>query len=767
MLYMPHLSLARLAFPRKLFMAYTLIIAEKASVGRDVAAWLATKHAVPANPVGRSHIEVGAYVVSWLSGHVLENVEPHAYDPRYKSWSAADLPIIPEVFLLAPKDRLISQIETLKRLLKSAKAVIGLGDPDGEGQLLQDEFLLWAGVRVPVQRLWLSSTDDMALEKAWAAMKPNSEYAGYYWSALARSHADWLAGINLSRACTLASQHNGGNATLSIGRVQTPTLGLIVQREKEIRSFKPVSFYTPFLQLATTPGFKASWAPDKETDARLDEDGRLLKKEVAESIAAGCLKAKSATVTTVKATRGSEAPPLPFALSTLQELMSRKYGMSVADTLKHAQTLYEKKVASYPRVDTEYLPEDHHADAPVILKHLAGLAGVVKELGGAPSKANPALKSKAFNDKKVTAHFAISPRPATPAQIAALSAPERLVWLEIARRYLLQFFPTAEFLSTEILLTCAGEPFKASGKVFTLRGWKDAFSADVDEDDAAPALPKVVKGDVLLLATAGFDSGATKAPKRYTDGTLLVAMKNVHRYVADPKLKAILKENIGIGTEATRANVIEELFNRHFIELVKKDIKPTALGEQLIDALPRQISAPDMTALWQQAMNDIMASKEAGYKSFISAQSKWLHELVREVPSWFRGKALVLAGKAATAKSSSMPMKASSFKCTKAGCGAMLIHIEGKFGKFFGCPSCKENYKDVDGKPVAKTPPPSGTLSIDGVSAGDACPKCKKGTMNARVCGPHTRAPGKTFLSCSRYFEKDARNKCDHSIWPK
>jgi DNA topoisomerase-3 len=618
----------------------TLVIAEKPSVAKALAAWLAKELGARVLDSG-SYQTVGDYTISWLRGHLLENVEPHDYDPRYVKWALAHLPIIPPLGgwkLQAKVDKksgkpdtfAATQLKVLRGLLKEADEVVGLGDPDQEGQLLQDEFLRWAGCKVPERRLWLSAVDDASIAKAWKAMKPNSDYEGYYWSALARSHADWLFGINGTRGCTVVSQMNGGNALLSIGRVQTPTLALIVNREREIRAFKPVSYFTPFIHLASAPEFKAFWNPDKDKDGRLDPEGRLLDKKLAQSLADACKAAGSATVTRVTSTKGKEAAPLPFALSTLQAWMSRKYSMGVADTLKHAQSLYEKKIATYPRVDTEYLPESQHAEAADLLRdiHRAG----VKGLGGAAGKVDPTIKSKAFNDKWVTAHHAIVPRPVTAAQLAALSDLELLVWTEITKRYLLQFFPAAEFLSSEIELTCAGEPFRATGKVYTNTSWKDAFSADEDDEtDASPSLPKVAKGDVIKLRASGVDSTTTKAPKRFTEGTLVEAMKNVHKFVVDLTLKAVLRENVGIGTEATRANTITELFGRSFIALEKKkEIVPTELGEQLIDALPVQVTAPDMTALWQQGMDDIRKTGEAGYRAFITCRCRARHsDLVR------------------------------------------------------------------------------------------------------------------------------------------
>lgn len=763
----------------------TLIITEKPSVAKALADWLSRQLRTPAVPIGRTHIEVGNYRLSWLFGHVLENFKPHEYDMRFKNWNMSDLPIIPPVWKLRPRDELdkktkkptgkpdpgaVAQINAIKGLLREVTEVIGAGDADQEGQLLQDEVLIYLSNKLPVKRLWLSAIDDASIKKSWDGMKPNSAYAGFYWAALARSHADWIAGINMSRACTVCSRVNGGNAVLSFGRVQTPTLALVVLQERLIRAFKPVDYYTPFISLATTPEFTASWAPDKDTDPRLDPEGRLLDSKKADAIVAACKAAGKATVTKVDEKPGKENTPLPFALSTLQEHMSKKFSMGVQDTLKFAQQLYEKKISTYPRTDCEYLPVAQHAEADDILKAMR--AGV-RELGPAPAKANTAIKSRAFDDKKVSAHHAIVPRPTTLAALGELTSDERMVWMEIAKRYLLQFFPAAEFMTSEIELLAAAEKFRVKGKVYTARGWKDAFveptavvakpaGEDDDEDDKSTKLPKVALGQELKISEAGTDRTRTKAPKRFDEGSLVAAMKNVHKYVHDPKLKTILRDNVGMGTEATRANIIGELYKREFMILDKKEIKPTKLGEELIDVLPTQVSAPDMTALWQQAMDDIHKTEEVGYKNFIAAQRKWLGELVTEVPGWFAGKSM---SSKAGAKSGGLKTKPTKHTCLK--CSAPLVHVEGKFGWFFGCSdgSCKEIFKDVGGVPTPKAPP-TPKLTIGTLSSDDKCPACSKGKMQSRTCGPATKTPGKQFLSCTNFFAT-GKDKCTHSVWPK
>lgn len=742
-------------------MSRTLIIAEKPSVARAVGAWLSTKLRAPlAVASSRNYLTVGTYEISWLFGHVLENYAPHDYDAGLKKWRMSDLVIAPSVWKLNPKESAAKQIAALKDLLRTATDVIGLGDPDQEGQLLQDEFLLWAGSKLPVRRLWLSALDDASLEAAWASMKPNSHYEGYYWSALARSHADWLTGINLSRACTLASQACGGDAVLTVGRVQTPTLALVVGREKEIRSFKPVDYFTPFINLEATPGFKATWNPDKETDSRLDSEGRLLDRRSAEGIAAACKRAGEAKVIKVTAVNGKKAPPLPFSLASLQTYMARKHGMSVSDTLKTAQSLYEKKIATYPRTDTEFLPESQHADSAAVLPTLVAAAA----LSAAVAKADLSLKSAAFNDKKVTAHHAIVPRPTTATQLASLTPSERILWEELARRFILQFFPAATYRNTEIELLCAGEAFKATGKVYLNRGWMAAFSLDDEDEEDEASLPALTKGGTLPVIEAGVDATRTKPPKRFTDGTLVAAMKNIYRFVTDPKVRATLRDNVGIGTEATRASIIEELSKRKYFVIEKNFIRPTPLGELLIDSLPRQIASPDMTAHWQQAMDEIRTTGEVGYKKFISAQVEWLRTLVDAAPAWFKGKPPAQGNKSSARTSTRA--KPTAHKCPL--CKGELAYINGNWGWFFACqqPDCKATFKDVEGKPVAKaTKVPGETLKIGEISSGDACPKCGKGTLQVRTCGPTSKVPGAKFLSCSQYFAKGA-DKCSHSIWP-
>ncbi len=741
----------------------TLIIAEKKSAAETLATWLSSSRKLALRK-SFGYYDVGPYTIAWMRGHLLGNAEPHLYDGRYKRWSAADLPIIPSAWQLTARDGAGAQVKLLNDLITAAREIIGFTDPDVEGQLLQDEFLRWAGARAPVKRLWAGALDDASLEKAWATMKPNSAYENTYWQGLARSHADWLVGINLTRACTIAGRNAGTDAVLSVGRVQTPTLGLVVALEKSIRAFKPTTFFTPLIDLATKPGFQASWLPQKD-DARVDPEDRLLDHKVAQKIVDDALASGEATVASVTKKKFTEQAPLLFSLSSLQAHCSRRLGMGVKETLDAAQALYDAKITSYPRTDCEYLPRSQHAEAASIV---AGIASS-RALAGACGAVDLKLSSRAFDDAKITAHHAIVPRPATSAQLAALPARERRVWEEIAKRYLLQFFPAAAGMSAEILLTCAGESFQARGKQYTSRGWKDAFSeAEEESEEPVASLPVVKKGERLALAGARLKESTTKPPKRFTQGTLLAAMKSVHRYVKNTKLKAVLKETAGIGTEATRAGIIEELVGRRFIESEKNQIKPTALGESLIDTLPAQLTEPDMTALWQQTMDEIGAKGgEPGYEKFMTAQKTWLTSLVGSVPGWFSGRALPPGpGGAKSKPHTGAARSATKFICEKCK-SSPLAHVNGKFGWFFACmdEACKATFKDVGGKPVAKDAAPAKVVTIKGMSSGDTCPKCKNGTLQTRVCGPKTRSPGALFLSCSNYFATGAK-KCTNSVWP-
>lgn len=739
-----------------------LFIAEKASVGKALADYLAK---TSGNKVEgqNAFAQVGSDVITWMSGHLLEQVEAHAYDPRYEKWNLADLPIIPNPFRLMikaePRSNARAKVDVIRKLLSDCTTVVGYGDPDAEGQLLQDELLIFLNNKKPVVRLWANALDDATLSKALASMKPNQDYIGWYEAALSRSQADWLYGINLTRACTLHARNAGADFTVTIGRVQTPTLALVVNRELEIRNFKPVDYHVPFIDLATTPGFRASWQPLKDaegniTDERVDPEGRILDKTVADAIVRSAAAAGQATVLQADTKAGTEAAPLPFSLSSLQSHCSRLFGFSAKQTLDVAQSLYTKKITSYPRVDCDYLPESQHGEAPRILASLAK-AQLPTAFAGALLGAKPALKSRAWNDSKVTAHHAIVPiHLDNPGDVARLDETELKVYFEIIKRYILQFWPAAKFNATEVLLACGShgeERYAAKGRRFTDEGWRKAFALpkDDEEEDVPANLPQLTKGQALALAQAGLDSLRTKPPKRFTDGTLINAMKNVHQYVKDPEYKKRLKESVGIGTEATRGSIIEGLVKRSFLGMKGKEFVPSDDAIRFISVLPDSMKTPDMTAMWQQLNDDVMARRST-HAAFIAKMVPWVTNMVAGSARFFT---------AAQFPNAKPRLQASQTQFTcfgdaeKKGCGAPLRLIPAKPGAyraFFGCTSadCKKTFNEVAGKPVERAPAQEGTSY--------ACVVCNKGTLRRRT----RRSDGGVFWGCSNY-QAGCTNTCN------
>ena len=697
-----------------------LLIAEKPSVARELAGWIERHGAFGGGKAEKkqTHISIGDTTVTWVFGHILELNTPEQYDERYKPWQLSHLPIIPNPFKLHPKADAEIQLRAIGAMLERTDEIIHAGDPDDEGQMLVSEVIDYYGCTKPVMRLWLSALDDASIGRAMAAMKPDSHYHGYYESALARSRADWLVGINLTRACTIMGRQRGAENPISIGRVQTPTLALIVRREQEIRNFVAKDFYTPWIDLVSSPSFRAKWSPS-EGDDRLDVQGYLTDRAKAAAIVQALKNDGQARVTEYSADKKTESAPLPFSLSSLQSHLSAQSGLGAQETLEAAQSLYEKKLTSYPRTDCDFLPESQHGDARKIL---AGLTGVSPEIDRALSGVQVGFKSRAWNDKKVTAHHAIIPLP-RQGSLPRLEHAEAIVYREVVKRYILQFWPVAEYLETRIGLECAGEHFEVSGKVWTAPAWKAAFKEDVDETEeasdetGAQSLPVLKKGDVLTLKDAGFLASRTKPPKRYTEGTLLTAMKNAHQLVTNEKLKKILKERTGIGTEATRAAILETLYRRNYITkpAKKKELVPTPMGEKLIGLLPNYLTAPDMTAFWQQKMDE-MREGNGTHQPFIAEQEAWLRKLIPLVPGWFEN---VVLGKGKL----KAEIESTDFKCT--ACQHPLRRVKGTYGWFFGCSNadCKKIFNEIDGKPVERKPVKMTEYT---------CPTCKKSKLSHR-----------------------------------
>ncbi len=585
-----------------------LFIAEKPCLARAIA------DALPGPATrARDHIRCGPNdVVAWCAGHILETAPPDAYDARYRSWQLEHLPIVPRQWKLEPK--VPELLRAIRRLLKDADRVVHAGDPDREGQLLVDEVLDHLGYRGPVDRLLVNDPTPEAVRKQLAAIGPNAAYRPLSQAALARQRADWLFGMNMTRLYTVLGRQGGYDGVLSIGRVQTPLLGLIVRRDRAIEAFRPVPYYTLTATMRTDAGarFRAAWVPGPEHEPHLDESKRLLRRELALAVA-NALQGARGTLLERSDKPHREAPPLPYALSALQVDAAKRLGVTAQQVLDAAQSLYEThQLITYPRSDCSYLPEAHHSEAAHVL---AAVARQDAALAPLIARADPTLRSKAWADAKVTAHHAIIPTRA-PGPARCLSATEGAVYALIARRYLAQFYPHHELIQSELALDLGGERFRATGRQVVTPGWKDVFvvGASADEPDVAraadesanPALPPIRPGDTVHALELRVADKKTQPPKRFTNATIVEAMCRVAAFVTDPAAKKILSDTDGIGTEATRASIIETLFDRGYVERVQQTLVSTPVGRALVDALPPVLTTPDMTAVWEAAMRAVV-----------------------------------------------------------------------------------------------------------------------------------------------------------------
>lgn len=745
-------------------MDYTLYVAEKPSAGEVFALYLSRKTGQPAQKM-RDHYVIGKdIVVGWLRGHLVENVPPEAYDPTLKDWagSAHLLPFIPNKFELAVKENVKGLFSTIKTLALKAREIVNCADPDDQGELLSMQFLHFIGITRPVKRLMAVDLSDKGLDRAFANIKSSKEFEGNFYSALAQSHADWLYGINMTRSCTLEVRKKGVNLLLNVGRVKTPLWAMIVKRELAIRNFVPKDFYKPWVQMQAKPGFRANWIHDPE-DQRLDSEKRLADPAAAEAIVKSAKSARQGTVIKAETKPGQEAAPLPWALNTLQTYCARRYHWSPARTLEIAQKLYDKKLVSYPRTPIEHLPEDQHGLAPAILMSLA-TAPLPTAFAGALRGAKSDIKSKAFNDKAVGkgSHHAVVPTElSNPAALSGLDADEMTMYQEIVKRYILQFWPAAKVSLTEIVLECGGERYSVKGKRYLDEGWRKAFALDKadaeDEDESADAneeevqLPEVSVGMVLPLVDCGCDKGTTTAPKRYTQGTLLTAMTNVHSEVKDQRIRDRLREKEGLGTEATRSAIIEETVKHPLFSLggkKKQEIIPSEDAIRFIQILPDSMTAPDMTALWQIFFDGIKEGRNT-YDDFIRQQTAWLRKMVASVGTFF--ESAKFEGKAGGAQRAEVQM--TEIPCN--ACEAPLKRIKGRYGWFFACSNdaCKKMFKDLDGMPVEREEP---------VKSEHNCPNCNP---NSKEQGGFLRRLAKRdkssyFWGCSD-FQKGCKTIFD------
>ena len=597
-----------------------MFIAEKPSLAAAIAGHMWGKDASKYRSA--TCYEHGNDIVTWAIGHILGLAEPEEYGKEYASYS--EYPVLPEKWINVPNPKTKPQLNAIKSILKKADVVVNAGDPDREGQLLIDEILVYFGFKGKVERILINSYDEAGLKRAFDSIVPNNKFKNLYDAGLARERADWLIGMNLSRAYSINAKKFGLNGWFRIGRVKVPTLALVVQREEEIENFVPKDYYVlsgDFKRDAIP--FHATYEPNEHIPT--DSEGRVTDKGVLDVIVAK-IKNKEAIVTKCEMKKGSSQPPLPWSLDTLQVEANKRLGMSASVVLEQVQTLYEKKLVSYPRSDCNFIPEAQHADAPKILATLKGLS-----IRGAEG-ANPTLKNRSFNDKKITAHHAIIPTGVKP---SGLTDMEQSVYNMIAERYVLQFWPNCEFNTLKYTITVAGEKFNGSGKSITKPGFTAIWKDDTEEEKES-VLPPLKENEAVGIIGYHIDSKVTTPPKRFTEGTLLSAMTNIWKFldVKDPNRER-LKECKGLGTPATRAKIISELMqaskttdacmevmtkskgrgrkkdaNPDEAKASKGEIVPTAFGRDLVHNVDQSLTEPKFTAVMEYNLSQIAEGKK-------------------------------------------------------------------------------------------------------------------------------------------------------------
>lgn len=683
-----------------------LFICEKPSLAQAVAHYLGSESRKD------GYYEAGNDFVAWLQGHILAQKMPEEYNSDLKKYSYDTLPIIPEVWEkeVKPNGNYPRIYKTVTQLLKEVDEVVNVGDPDREGQLLVDEVLELAGNQLPVKRLYINAMDDTTIKRAFEGMVDNATAHNTYLAALGRERTDWLFGINASRKYTLDF-----GTTIKVGRVKVPMLALVSRRNEEIDNFKSVKYYNvrALFRLETSLPFETMWQIPESAEG-LDSEGRLLDIIPARAVVQKII-GKTGIVKSVTTEKGTSAPPLPFSLSTLQRAAELAFGFDPAKTLELAQALYEKKLTTYPRSDSNYLPESQLADGAVIIENLK-LTGV-DELKKYADGADSGIKSKAFNTKKVSAHHALIPTM-EKIDLNSLPVDEQKLYTLIAKRYLLQFYPVQEFEATKAEIECEGETFIAHGKVILNNGWKDvdAESSEDNEEDKKQ-LPALHEGDTVTVTIANIIEKNTTPPARFTQSTLIAALTNAHKFVKNPDLRETVKEIKGIGTEATRSTIIKQLIDAGM--LIEKTAKKKAelyaseSVKELLACLPDEVTYPDMTAIMELELDKIDAGKLT-LDDYMQGQEEYIRQIIN-LPSKFTP----------VARKNDYPA------CPACGTGKLYPH-DGKFGKFWSCSNykngCNATFQDYKGAPVI-----------------EKCPVCGKGYLQRR------KGKNGDFWSCSEY----------------
>ena len=618
-----------------------LCIAEKPSVGRDIARVLG------ANTQHDGFMEGNGYCVSWTFGHLCSLLDPHEYNEQWKGWNMSSLPMVPARFGIKVSDDkgVLKQFNTIKDLISKAEMVINCGDAGQEGELIQRWVYQKAGCNVPVKRLWISSLTEDAIREGFANLKDQSHYQHLYEAGMMRAIGDWLLGMNATRAYTLRFSKGVGKdrQVLSIGRVQTPTLALIVKRQQEIENFVPRTYWE--LKTLYRDTIFSAQLPVEEDEYAITslEQGQKLVDSI---------KDLPLEITSVEKKKGMEYAPRLFDLTSLQVECNKRYGLSADDTLKIIQSLYEKHVTTYPRVDTTFLSDDIYPKVPATLQGIKDFFPQVAPLlplkadGGKGATSLPKSK-KVFDNSKVTDHHAIIPTGQRPNNLNDL---ERKVYDMVALRFIAAFYPPCQVANTTVLAQAGEVPFKVTGREVLEQGWRDVFAKDTtsepsdsSESSEQKALPSFRKGESGPHEPQ-LQEKTTTPPKYYTEATLLRAMETAGKTVDNEELRDAMKEN-GIGRPSTRAAIIEKLFQRKYIVREKKNIKATEVGINLIHTIISPLlKSAELTGLWEKKLREIERG-DFQAQQFLDELKQMTTEVVREVKSDKSGMRCPVCGK--------------------------------------------------------------------------------------------------------------------------
>lgn len=680
-------------------MGKILVLAEKPSVGRELARVLGCREK------GKGCLMGQKYIVTWALGHLVTLVDPEGYDDKYKTWKMEDLPMLPQRMKLMVIKKTSQQFYAVKELLnrKDIDELIIATDSGREGELVARWIIEKANFRGSIKRLWISSQTDKAIKEGFNNLKPGRNYENLYKAAFSRAEADWIVGLNVTRALTI--KHN---AQLSAGRVQTPTLAMIVNREEEIRNFKPKTYHELTAKSrGVTFLYKAK-----------DGNSRLFDEEKANELLRR-VNGREGIIDSVQEKKKKSYSPALYDLTELQRDANRIYGYSAKETLSIMQRLYENyKVLTYPRTDSRYLSADI---VPTLKDRLAALPGDYLRFTREILK-NKITGNKSFvDDSKVSDHHAIIPTE-EKAKPGYFSSEEKNIYNLVVKRFLSVLLPPYEYLETEVHLNINGETFGAKGKVSLNKGWKELYDRDIEEDEEEKQeLPKLNKGDKINVALS-LREGKTKPPSRFNEGTLLSAMENPQKYVElSREAGKTLGETGGIGTVATRADIIEKLYSTFYIEKKGKDIFPTSKGKQVIDLVPGDLKSPLLTAKWEKELELISKGKEKA-EFFSDNMRKYAVSLLNDV-------------KGSTDKF--IHDNLSGKKCPN--CGKYLLQVNGKHGKMLVCQDRECGYREnVSRNTNARCPECHKRLEIRGAGEGQIyfCPNCsfreKASTFNNR-----------------------------------